>query len=221
VSSYSDTVSKNVVFLGSRARELAEQEVERARSLDTKTGAIVAASVALIGASVAFISRLADLDGGSGAKTLWAAELIVALIGLLIAGALGVWALVPRVTRSSVAFHEIQRWETPRVLEADETLNRGVLLRADVHGIGLSRNANGRKARRQRSAWWALAGALVSISALTISIAVHSAAHPASSNENIADEGSTRDRSEKRSRFGGERRAGARRADVPPPRSGP
>jgi hypothetical protein len=195
VSIYSEQVIANVEFLGSRARELTDQEIERARSLDTKAGAIVAASVALVGASVAFIARLADLDGGAGAKTLWAIELIVALIALLFAGGLAVWALAPRVIRSTVAFHEIEAWETPRVLEADPTVNQGSLLRASVHSIGLSRKANNRKARRQKWASWILAGALISISALTISVAVHAAAYPEVSSKNVSHDTSQEHRS--------------------------
>lgn len=127
---YSDNVADNVGFLGDRARELADQEMERARSLDTKAGAIIAASVALSGAGAAFVTRLVEIDAGSGAKTLWAVELIAALGTALLAGGLAVRAIAPRVTRSSVHFREMKRWETPRILEADPIFNRGKLLRA-------------------------------------------------------------------------------------------
>ena len=73
--SYSDNIVANVAFLGDRARELAEQEVERAGTLDTKAAGVVAASVALIAAGAGFASGLQGLDGGEGAKTLWAVEL--------------------------------------------------------------------------------------------------------------------------------------------------
>lgn len=214
MSTYSESVISNVEFLGSRARELSDQEIERGRSLDTKAGAIVAASVALIGASVAFIARLADLDGGSGAKTLWAVELITALIALLCAGGLAVWALAPRVVRSTVAFHELETWETPRVLESNPTLNRGMLLRASVHSIGLSRNVNRRKASRLGWASWVLAGALVSISVLSISVAVHAATYPSHSSESVDSAGSSGHRSKQRPSSGRERTAGVGRASV-------
>jgi hypothetical protein len=214
MSAYTDRVIANVAFLGDRARELADQEVDRARSLDTKAGAIVAASVALVGASVAFVTRLADLDGGTGAKTLWAVELFSVLVGLLAAGSFAVWALVPRVIRSTVAFHEIETWETPRALEADLTFNQGKLLRAAVHSVGLSRSANKLKAERLRWASWVFAGALISISVLTISVAVHAAAYPDESTGSISNGKSKLHRSRQDAGRGGARRA--RRAYVSP-----
>jgi hypothetical protein len=216
MSAYTDRVISNVAFLGARARELADQEVDRARSLDTKAGAIVAGSVALVGASVAFVTRLAGLDGGTGAKTLWAVELFFVLAGLLIAGSFAVWALVPRVIRSTVAFHEIATWETPRALEADSTFNQGKLLRAAIHSVGLSRSANKLKAERLRRSSWVFAGALISISVLTISVAVHAAAYPDESTGSISNGKKTLHRSRQDAERGGTRRI--RRAAVSPSR---
>lgn len=176
---YSDNVAANVGFLGDRARELADQEMERARSLDTKAGAIVAAGVGLIGVGVAFVTRLSEVDAGSGAKTLWAVELIMALLAALVAGGLAVWAIAPRVSRSSVHFREAQTWETPRALEADPIFNQGKLLRTAVHSIGLSREVNRRKAERLSWSSLALAVALASVVSLTVSVAVHTASYPA------------------------------------------
>lgn len=176
---YSDNVAANVGFLGDRARGLADQEMERARSLDTKAGAIVAASVALCAAGAAFAARLAEVDAGSGAKTLWVVELIAALVAALLAGGLAVWAIAPRVSRSSVHFREMRRWETRRVLEADPVFNQGKLLGAAVHSVGLSRDVNRRKARRLKLSSLALAVALASVASLAASVAVRSASHPA------------------------------------------
>src|ERR1700755_579726 len=98
---YSDNVESNVQFLGERARELSDQEVERARSLDAKSAAIVAGSVALIGAGAAFVTRLDGVGGGTGATDLWGLELVIALAGLMTAAGLAVGALAPRVARSA------------------------------------------------------------------------------------------------------------------------
>ena len=176
---YSDNVAANVEFLGDRARGLADQEMERARSLDTKAAGIVAASVALSGAGAAFVTRLAEVDAGSGARTLWAIELIAALVAAILAGGLAAWAIAPRVSRSSVHFREIKTWETPRVLEADPVFNQGKLLRAALHSVGLSRDVNRRKAQRLKRSSLALAVALASVVSLTISVAVHMASYPA------------------------------------------
>jgi hypothetical protein len=174
----SDNVAANVEFLGDRARELADQEMERARSLDTKAGAIVAVTVALCGAGAAFVTRLAEVDAGSGAKTLWAAELIATLVAALLGGGLAVWAITPRVSRSSVRFREMKGWETRRVLEADPVFNEGKLLRTAVHSVGLSRDVNRRKAQWLKRSSRALGVALASVVLLAVSVAVHVAAHP-------------------------------------------
>ena len=178
MTSSPDNVAGNVGFLGDRARELADQEMDRARSLDTKAGAIVAASVALCGAGAAFVTRLAEFDAGPGAKTLWAVELIATLAAALLAGGLGVRAIAPRVSRSSVSFREMKTWETRRVLEADPVFNQGKLLRAAVHSVGLSRDVNRRKAQWLERSSLALAVALASVVALTVSVAVHVASYP-------------------------------------------
>jgi hypothetical protein len=179
VASYSHNASDNVGFLGDRARELAGEEMARARSLDAKAAGITAASIALCGAGAAFVTRFAEVDGGSGAKALWAIELIAALVAALTAGGLSVWAIAPRVSRSSVHFREMRRWETPRVLEAEPVFNEGKLLRAAVHSVGLSRDVNRRKAGRLRWSSVALAVALASVVLLAASVAIHVAVYPA------------------------------------------
>jgi hypothetical protein len=59
-SQFSARVSENAEFLGDRASRLADQEIERARALDTKAGGIVAGSIALIAAGAAFASKIYD-----------------------------------------------------------------------------------------------------------------------------------------------------------------
>jgi hypothetical protein len=176
---YSDNVVANLDFLGDRAREMVDQEMDRARSLDTKAAAIIAASVALGAAGTALVTRLAELDAGADAKTLWAVELIAALVAALLAGGLAVRSIAPRVSRSSVHFREMKTWETPRVLEADPVFNQGKLLRAAVHSVGLSRDVNRLKAKRLKRSSLALALALASVVLLTVSVAVHDASYSA------------------------------------------
>lgn len=171
-SRFSSEVAANVEFLGDRARQLADQEIERARALDTKAGGIVAGSIALIAAGAGFAAKIDDLAAGSGAKTLWAAELALTLVLLLLAGAFAVWALTPRAYRTVVAAHELLRWVTRAVLEQDPTNVRGSLLHADVRSVGHARDVNNLKARRMRYGFRCFAAALACIVALGVSVAV-------------------------------------------------
>lgn len=179
--SYTSTEDANTKFFGERAREVVEQELDRAKSLDTKSGAVVAASVALTGAIAAFVLNLAKLEGaGSGARALWAVEIGLGLVALLVAGGVAVWAIAPMVVRSQVAYHEMTKWTTAAFLQKDPTVNEGTLVNASLDSIGVSRDANGEKSDRLKVASIALGCGLAAIVALTISIAVHSAQYPPS-----------------------------------------
>lgn len=176
---YSQNVVTNTEFFGERAREVVEQEIDRAKSLDTKAAAVIAASVALTGACGVFVLNLAELEGaGSGARTLWAAEIGLSLIALLVAGGLAVWAIAPMVVRSQVVYHELERWTTPSVLETEPTLNKGTLVNASLHSIGISRTANKKKTDRLLWSSIAFGVALAAIVAMVISVAVHSIESP-------------------------------------------
>lgn len=181
MADYSENVVANTTFFGERAREVVEQEMDRAKSLDTKAGAIIAACVALTGACAAFALNLAELEGaGSGARALWAAEIAASLVALGVAAGYAVWAIAPMVVRSQVKYHEMMGWTTPATLEKDPTLNEGTSVNASLHSIGISRDANKDKSDRLRVASIALGGGLAAIVALTISVAVHSAQYPPS-----------------------------------------
>jgi hypothetical protein len=188
---YSDAVTSNTRLFGERAREIVEQEIDRAKSLDTKAGAVIAASVALTGASVAFVIKLAEVNASAGAWALWAAEIAFAVLALLVAGAIAVWALAPMVVRSQVAFTELQTWVTPSKLEQEPTLNEGTILNASLNSIGLSRSANHKKSIRLRWASVALGAGLAAIVALAISVAVNSAER-ATKNEDDRSQGHPR-----------------------------
>lgn len=181
MADYSENVVANATFFGERAREVVEQEIDRAKSLDTKAGAIIAACVALTGACAAIVLNLAKLEGaGSGARALWAAEIASSLLALGVAAGYAVWAIAPMVVRSQVKYHEMLGWTTPATLEKDPTLNEGTLVNASLHSIGISRDANKNKSDRLRVASIALGVGLAAIVALTISVAVHSAQYPPS-----------------------------------------
>ena len=176
MAAYSDNVTTNVAFLGARAREMAADESDRSKVLDTKAAGVVAASVALTGAGASFAARLAELEGGYGAKLLWTLELgaaRAALVFLLLAGGFAVWALAPKAVRTAIHVDELRRWDTPRVLEDDPTRVEGSLLRASVHSVGHARTVNNIKAGRLRLASIGLGAGLASIVALAVSLAAH------------------------------------------------
>ena len=173
MAGFSDNVTKNVAFLGDRAREMAADESDRSKVLDTKAAGVVAASVALTGAGASFAARLSELEGGSGAKLLWAVELGAALLFLLLAGGFAVWALAPKAVRTAIHIDELRRWDTPRVLEDDPTLVEGSHLRASVHSVGHARTVNNIKAGRLRWASLGLGAGLASIVVLAVSLAAH------------------------------------------------
>lgn len=172
---YSDEVEANVRFFGDRARELADQEVERARALDTKAGALVAGCVALLGASVVFATRLSEIPGGQGAKSLWAAELVAVLLALFGAGGLAAWAFAPKAFRAEIHIDELLTWPTPEALDRGPVYNQGVLLHGSVVSIGHARVANHDKAKRLAWAFAVFAAALASIVLLAASLAIHAA----------------------------------------------
>jgi hypothetical protein len=181
MTDYSENEVANTTFFGERAREVVEQELDRAKSLDTKSGAVVAASVALIGAFAAFVLNLAKLEGaGSGARTLWALEIGLGLIALLVAGLYAVRAIAPMVVRTQVKYHDMTAWTTADVLKLDPTLNAGTLVNASLDSIGASRDANSKKTDHLKIASIAVACGLAAIVVLTISVAVHSAQYPPS-----------------------------------------
>lgn len=215
MTDYSENVVANTTFFGERAREVVEQEIDRAKSLDTKAGAIIAACVALTGASAAIVVNLAKLEGaGSGARVLWAAEIAASLIALCVAAGYAVWAIAPMVVRSQVKYHEMLGWTTPATLEDDPTLNEGTLVNASLHSIGISRDANKDKSDRLRVASIALGVGLAAIVALTISVAVHSAQYP----PNPKPEANGRSKTGQSGQSGGAAPGGS--LHVPAPRNG-
>ena len=166
----------NVEFLGDRARELADQEIERARALDTKAAGLLAGALVLISAGAALVARLSDLRGGSGAKTLWVAELGTALTLMLAAGLFAVLAIRPRAFRTAIAYHELLGWVTRRVLDQDPTLVRGEILYASIKSVGHARDQNKTKGRWLGRSFAVFGVGLICTVALAVSVAIHAAA---------------------------------------------
>ena len=112
---YSSDIVANTQLLADRVREIVQQEADRAKNLDTKAGAIIAAAVALTGAVGAFVIQLAKLEhAGQGAQTLWAIEVGATLLALLVAGGLAAWAIAPAAVRSQIHYSELKNGPPPR-----------------------------------------------------------------------------------------------------------
>lgn len=172
---FTEEITANVEFLGGRARELVNAEIDRARGLDTKAGGLLAANLALLVAGMTVATKLPDLEGGHGAKVLWAATLGAGLGLLLCTLGLAVAALVPRAFRVEVHIDELERWTTPRVLDRAPTKTRGELLAGDVAAVKKSRAVNHTKGKRLTWAFVVFSAALVCIVASTFSVAIHAA----------------------------------------------
>lgn len=175
---FSEEVQRNVSFLGERAREILDQEVDRAQSLGTRASGLLAATLAGLGGGLAFATKLTELHGGQGAKILWSATLMLGLILLLPAGAYAVRALLPQAYRIAIHGDELKGWVTPRVLERAPTDVEGDLLYASVNAIRDARIVNEAKAARLTRAFYFFAAALLSIVVCGASVAIHAAVYP-------------------------------------------
>ncbi|HYM67791.1 MAG TPA: hypothetical protein VEW68_10900, partial [Patescibacteria group bacterium] len=175
---YAQEVLDNVEFLGARAREIVDQEVDRARALDAKAAGLIASSLAGLAGGITFATNLAGLHAGQGAKVLWSSSLVLGLILLLPAGGFAVRAILPQAVRIAVHVDELKHWITPRVLERDPTSIKGELMYGSVIGIEYARRFNAAKASRLNRAFYAFAAALSCIVVCGISVAIHPALYP-------------------------------------------
>jgi hypothetical protein len=175
---FSRAVEQNTNFLGARAREIVDQEIDRARALDTKAAGLLAGVLAGLAGGVTLATKLADLQGGQGAKLLWASTLVLGMLGLLISGGLAVWAILPTPFRIAIHVDELDRWVTPSILDLDPTEVRGQLLYGSVIAVRDARVIIEAKARRVARAFYAFAVALGLTILCGASIALHSAVYP-------------------------------------------
>ncbi len=170
----SPEIERNVRFVGDRAREIVEQEVDRARSLDTKAG-LIAASLAGLAGGFTLVPKLTELHGGSGAKTLWAAMLVLGLVLLLPALGFAVRAILPQAFRIAVAVDEMKTWVTPRFLEREPLDVEGELLYGSVIATEDTRTINKAKVARLTVAFYFFSAALLCVVACGSAVAVHAA----------------------------------------------
>lgn len=173
MSGYSENLRVNTSLLGERADALNAQEVERSRGLDAKASGLLAVAVVLLAAAAGFAAQMPG--GGEGARALWAAELGTTLLFLIAAGACAVYAIAPQSAYARIHLDELALWGTEKYLDRDPIVVRGTLLNADLKSVRLSRGVNARKASRLRRATLLFGGALASIVALTMSLAIHAA----------------------------------------------
>lgn len=199
---YPESVSTNVAYLEARTRELAEQEIDRARGLDSKATALLATIVALIAAAAAFGARMPDIAAGSDARWLWAAEVGVALVFLLAAGGFAVLAIAPRAVRTAVHIRDVRQWRSKHYLMQDPEVVQGILLNANVHSVGHSRDANARKAKRLKIASALFGAALAAIVLLAVSLATHDASAHHPTQHSVADRANRAGRAARASRLG-------------------
>jgi hypothetical protein len=170
--SYSDQITTNVEILEARARTLEQQEIDRSRAIDQKTATLMAASLVLLGAGVAFASRLGDIDVGTGARTLWAVLIVIAMVALLATLGLASAAIRPQTIHTAIHIDELATWSTPRALDRDPTDVRGELMMASVDAVREARTANTYKSKNLHRAFLAFAGALAATLMLGAALAI-------------------------------------------------
>jgi hypothetical protein len=169
---YTDGIRHNVEFLEGRARDAAQQEVDRAQALDQKSAALIAAALVLLAAGVAFTKGIQDLHAGSGAKTLWVVVVGFGLVMLLVALCVATWAIWPQTYRVVIGLPELEKWPTPRYLDRDATTVRGELMRASLGAVREARPVNKKKADRLVVAFGFFAAAIVAIVVLGGAVAI-------------------------------------------------
>jgi MFS family permease len=175
LSDFDPRIEANVETLEARAREFEKQEIERSRSIDQKTAALMAACLVVLGAAVAFAGRISDLGGGDGARTLWAVLLIAAMMFVVVALGFATSAIRPQTIATGIHIDELEQWPYEEKLASDPVAVRGELMAASIDAVREARAANRLKGRRLLTAFALFAAALVATLALGVSVAVRQA----------------------------------------------
>lgn len=175
---YSDDIRGNVDHLEQRAQDAAQQEMERATTLDQKSAGLFAGALVVIAAGIAFVANLDGIHVGSGAKTLWAILLIVALVLALISLGLATAAMIPRAYRVVIHIDALTRWPTPRFLDRDPTSVRGELMMASLGAVEEARPINKTKGNFLGLAFGFFAAAMLATVILTSAVALRLAEEP-------------------------------------------
>jgi hypothetical protein len=175
---FSDDICANVELLEQRSADIAQQEMDRSQTLDQKSAGLIAAALVLVAASVALASSIGDIHVGTGARGLWAAIVVVALILLLASLGYATAAIRPQAYRVVIHIDELDRWPTPQVLDRDPTRVRGELMQANIAAVRNARPINKKKGDRLGIAFGFFAAAIISIVILGSAIAVRLAETP-------------------------------------------
>jgi hypothetical protein len=177
---FSESIRANVELLEQRSRDAAQQEMDRSHTLDQKTAGLIAAALILVAAGVAFASRINDIHVGSGARTLWAAIIVLALVLLVAALGFATAAIRPQAYRVVIHINELNRWPTSRFLDRDPTRVRGELTRANIGAVREARPINKKKGDRLGIAFGFFAAAIVATVFLGSAVAIRVVESPKS-----------------------------------------
>jgi hypothetical protein len=175
---YNDNIKANVAFMEQRARDAAQQEMERSSSLDQKTAGLIAAGLVLLAAGVAFIGNLEQIHVGEGAKTYWVALVVLTLVLLLGSLSWGTAAIWPQAYRVVLAVSELDRWARPSFLSRDPTTVQGEMMRGSITAARNARPVNLKKANRLKVAFWMFGTGILCIVVLAASVAIRLASEP-------------------------------------------
>ena len=175
---FSDNIRANVELLEQRSADIAQQEMDRSQTLDQKSAGLIAAALVLVAAGVALASGIGDIHVGTGARGLWAAIVVVALILLLASLGYATAAIRPQAYRVVIHIDELDRWPTPQALDRDTTRVRGELMQANIAAVRNARPINKKKGDRLGIAFGFFAAAIISIVILGSTVAVRLAETP-------------------------------------------
>jgi hypothetical protein len=175
---FSNDICANIEHLERRSADIAQQEMDRSQTLDQKSAGLIAAALVLVAASVALASSIGDIHVGTGARGLWAAIVVVALILLLASLGYATAAIRPQAYRVVIHIDELDRWPTPQVLDRNPTRVRGELMQANIAAVRNARPINKKKGDRLGIAFGFFAAAIISIVILGSTIAVRLAETP-------------------------------------------
>jgi hypothetical protein len=171
-SAFSDDICANVELLEQRSADIAQQEMDRSQTLDQKSAGLIAAALVLVAAGVAIASRIGGVHVGTGARGLWAAIVVVALVLLLASLGYATAAIRPQAYRVVIHIDELDRWPTSEVLDRDPTRVRGELMQANIAAVRNARPINKKKGDRLGIAFGFFAAAIISIVILGSAVAI-------------------------------------------------
>jgi hypothetical protein len=169
---YSPHITANVEFLEQRARDEAQKEMDRSRSLDQKAAGLIAAALVLVAAGVAFASHMSELHAGADARRWWGIVFVVSEVLLLASLAVATAAIRPKTYKIVISTQELEKWNTSRRLDRDPTTIRGEMMQGSIAAVRDARPINDQKGRELGVAFGVFAAAIVSIVTLSSAVAI-------------------------------------------------